>query len=410
MSFISYQLQREPVIRFIEVNKRFWLSPNTPTSVLESLTSLFKRRPKAKPHALWAVHDVSFDVHKGESVGLVGHNGSGKSTLLKLATRILRPTSGQVVMNGRVSALLELGAGFHSDLTGRENIYLNASVLGLSKRDIDERFDAIVDFSELEEFIDVPVKHYSSGMYMRLGFSVAVHCDPDILLVDEILAVGDQAFQRKCIERIYSLKHNGVTIVMVSHHIETLQKLCDQLVWLDHGSVQRKGITDEVIGYYVQHMSAKGERVAVFERSGTFEAEITQVRFLNGAGEATTTFKTGEQMTMEMRYVAHRPIPTPDMGFGIFREDGIHVNGTSNRLGGLMIEQIVGEGILRYHIESLPLLPGSYYVSAAIQDGMQPYAYDFHVQAYRFLVEPGGTREIHGLIALPASWEWLPEK
>ena len=405
---MPYQLQREPIIRFEQVNKRFWLAQN-PTNVVESLLSLVKHRPKVKPHALWAVQDVSFDVHKGESVGLVGHNGSGKSTLLKLATRILRPTSGRVEMNGRISALLELGAGFHNDLTGRENIYLNAAVLGLSKRDVIQRFDAIVAFSELEEFIDIPVKHYSSGMYMRLGFSVAVHCDPDILLVDEILAVGDQAFQRKCIERIYALKRDGVTIVMVSHHIETLQKLCDQLVWMDHGQVQRKGVTDEVVGYYLQRMSAKGERVAVFERNGTHEAEITQVRFLNQEGEPTTTFKTGDAMTMEMTYLAHRPIFGPDMGFAIFREDGIHINGTSNRLGGVIIDKIEGEGKLRYHINSLPLLPGSYLVSAAIQDGEQPHAYDFHVQAYRFLVEPGGSRELHGLIALPATWEWAPK-
>ena len=398
-----------PIISYQNVNKRFAFQQGQPQSVLETVIS-FARRSKREKRELHAVRDVSFDVYKGESVGLIGHNGSGKSTLLKLATRILRPTSGRVRVHGRVSALLELGAGFHDELTGRENIYLNGSVLGLSKQEIGERFDEIVAFSELEKFIDMPVKHYSSGMYMRLGFAVAVHCDPDILLVDEILAVGDRAFQTKCIERIYDLKQQGITIIMVSHNLETLQKLCTRLVWMDGGVVREIDEADSVIARYIAYMNSRhaprGEKATRFERWGSYEAEINAVRFLDENDEAQDVFMTGAKMTIEMQYVAHRPIKQPEMGFAIFREDGVHVNGPNNRLAGHEIDEINGAGVLRYNIQRLPLLPGEYLVSAAIQDGVMPQAYDFHSQAYRFRVAEGGTPEVQGLIELDATWEW----
>lgn len=402
-------MSQHPVIRFHHVGKRFRLN-RRPRTVWGRLRAAL-RPSRDDADAFWAVRDVSFDVPRGESIGLIGRNGSGKSTLLKLATRILRPTIGRVQVNGRIGALLELGAGFHDDLTGRENIYLNGSVLGLSRREIDGRLNQIVDFSELHDFIDVPVKFYSSGMYMRLGFSVAVHCDPELLLVDEILAVGDQAFQAKCIDRIYELKRSGVTIVMVSHHAETLQKLCSRLVWMDRGALREIGPTAEVLGSYVAFMqSAVADQTAepLFHRAGTREAEITGVRFLNAAGAETEMFRTGEALTIEMAYVAHRPIDRPELGFGIFREDGVQINGTSNRHWDYPIPVIHGPGLLRYHIPNLPLMPGGYAVSAAIQDADRPLIYDFHVRAYHFRVEPGGVRQMDGLLALPAEWEWLP--
>lgn len=245
----------KPIIEFQNVSKNFSLNHQSPnSSVLESFISVFKKQPQLlpKPQSLWAVKDISFHVMPGESFGIIGRNGSGKSTILKLITRILRPTSGRVVVRGRVSALLELGAGFHSDLTGRENIFLNSAVLGLSQKEVEQNFADIVAFSELEKFIDVPIKHYSSGMYMRLGFSVAIHVKPAILIVDEILAVGDQEFQDKCLNRIYEMKRQGVTVIMVSHNLQMMQSFCSHLLWIEGGHLKMIGETDKVTEQYTR--------------------------------------------------------------------------------------------------------------------------------------------------------------
>jgi ABC-type polysaccharide/polyol phosphate transport system ATPase subunit len=399
----------EPVIRFNHVTKRFKLA-RASSSLFESLLHrLYVRRLPIE--TLLAVNAVSFDVRRGESVGLIGHNGSGKSTLLKLATKILRPSEGEVAVFGRISALLELGAGFHEDLTGRENIYLNGSVLGLGRAAIDAKIGEIIAFSELDQFIDTPVKHYSSGMYMRLGFSVAVHCDPDVLLVDEILAVGDGAFQRKCLDRIQQLKAAGVTIVMVSHHLETLQKLCDRLVWMDHGEMVAEGGTAEISERYTAYMNeriaAQGGAGFVANRSGTYEAEITRVRFLDGAGNEQLTFFSGEPLTMELRYMAHRPIANPEIGFAIFHEN-LQLTGDNNRQGGCMVPQIEGEGTILYHIENLSLLPGRYQVSAAIHDSVMPVPYDFHDRAYRLTIMTKKSFIPQGIVHLSADWQHRP--
>lgn len=400
-----------PVICFEQVSKRFEYTPDQPQTILESLIARLRRRGRRARHELWALRDVSFTVQPGQSIGFIGRNGSGKSTLLKLASRIIRPTSGLLTVNGRISALLELGAGFHPDLTGRENIFLNGSVLGLSRRDVNERFNAIVDFSELATFIDMPVKHYSSGMYMRLGFSVAVHCDPDVLLVDEILAVGDQAFQEKCLDRIYDLKHRGVTVVMVSHQLPTLQGLCTDLIWMEHGQVREIGQTDTIIGHYLESMRQLAQPVMVsgaqaFNRWGAGDIEITGVRFLDACGQQQDKFKTGVPLTIEIAFMAHRPILNPEFGLAIYRDDGIHINGPNNRLAGREMGLVSGRGVVRYSVPQLPLLPAAYVVTAAIHDSRQPLAYDFHERAYHFRVIAGGVREQYGLLALPATWEW----
>ena len=407
-------MSKRPIIRFEQVTKQFANASEQPRSLLESVIATVRRKNESQLEPLTAVKDLTFDVYAGESVGLIGRNGSGKSTLLKLATRILQPTSGRVLVNGRISALLELGAGFHHDLTGRENIYLNGSVLGLSRQAIDERFDEIVAFSELKEYIDMPVKHYSSGMYMRLGFSVAVYCDPEILLIDEILAVGDHAFQRKCIDRIYEMKKRGITIVMVSHDMETMQKLCDSLVWIDRGAMREKGSTVTVSAHYTQFMNGAGASLVEdndqgFRRVGTRQAEITSIRFLDDDGREQTIFHTGDDMTIELAYTAHTPVPYPEMGFSIFRADGVHINGTNNSAAGLDIELLEGSGKLLYHIEKLPVIPGSYKVSAAIQDARMAQIYDFHEQAYMFHVESADGEAKQGVIKMPASWEWSPD-
>ncbi|HFC11534.1 MAG TPA: ABC transporter ATP-binding protein [Anaerolineae bacterium] len=396
------------IIHIEQVSKRFKLATARNRNIFNILTRRAKSNSEQADY-LWAVKDISFTVMRGESVGLIGHNGSGKSTLLKLITRILYPTSGTIHVNGRISPLLELGAGFHADLTGRENIYLNASVLGLSNPEIDQRIEEIIAFSELEQFIDTPVKHYSSGMYMRLGFSVAVHCDPDILLVDEILAVGDHAFQRKCLDRIAQLKRQGVTIMMVSHSLDTLLKLCDSIVWMEHGVMREKGAPQPTIARYTDFMNTRiaeqgGAGEFVFNRHGTYEVEIIKVRFLDAAGVEQSTFHTEQPLIIEMYYDAHRPIYDPEFGIAIYRDDGVQITGPNNRIAGQNLGTIEGRGVVTYVVGRLSLLPSSYTVTVAIHDGTLPQAYDYHAQAYKFRVVADENSEFQGVLSLPAEW------
>jgi ABC-type polysaccharide/polyol phosphate transport system ATPase subunit len=409
----------QPAVRFENVSKRFMMATERPQTILESVIALANGRQvrRRTEQELWAVRDLSFELAQGESLGIIGRNGSGKSTTLKLITRILRPTTGRISVRGRVSALLELGAGFHPDLTGRENIYLNGSVLGLSKAEVDKHFDSIVAFSELDDFIDVPVKHYSSGMYVRLGFSIAIHVEPDILILDEILAVGDQRFQTKCVEQIFKLKRQGATIVLVSHNLDMVRNLCSQLLWIEHGELRGAGPVQTVAGQYMadaydaydqgrEQTRTNGQDS--FKRWGTREIEIDNVRFLDGDGRQKETFRHGDPLTIEIAYTAHKPIEDPEFGLAIYRQDGIHINGPNTQSGGLDTGILHGPGLIRYHIDELPLLPARYHVTTAIHDSRLPVAYDHHEQAYSFRVVSGDTQELHGLLTIPARWEWAP--
>lgn len=246
-------------IEIHNVWKQFHLQTGRPRSLKEALVRGLRGGPQQESN-FWALKDVSFDIEKGESFGIIGSNGSGKSTLLKLITGISKPTRGNVGVRGRVSALLELGAGFHPDFSGRENTFLNGAILGLSRREVEKQFDSIVAFSELEKFIDNPVKTYSSGMYMRLAFSIAVHVDPDILVIDEVLAVGDGAFQQKCFDQIHRFKHSGKTIVFVSHSLGSVQDLCQRAAWLDKGDLRALGKTETVLDFYSQQIAEAIER------------------------------------------------------------------------------------------------------------------------------------------------------
>ena len=244
-------------VSFGDVSKRFVLRHERAYTVLESMIGLVKPT-RRRTEEFWALRGVSFEIPDGETFGVIGPNGAGKSTVLKLMARILEPTSGEVTVRGRISPLLELGAGFHPELTGRENVYLNAALFGVSQAEAQDRYDEIVEFSELKDFIDAPLKHYSSGMYMRLGFAVAANIIPDILLVDEVLAVGDEAFQRKCLRKIEEFRREGRTIVFVSHNLDTVRTICHRALWLDHGLVQAVGSTDRVIDAYLQSMADPG--------------------------------------------------------------------------------------------------------------------------------------------------------
>jgi len=397
----------DPIVQFENVSKRFVFTKEQPRSFIETFVSFFSRTKQDKQHDLWALKDVSFNVMPGQGVGFIGRNGSGKSTILKLISQIIRPNAGRILVRGRISALLELGAGFHPDLTGRENIFLNAAVLGLTEAEVNALYDQIVTFSELGEFIDMPVKHYSSGMYMRLGFSVAIHIRPDILIVDEILAVGDQAFQSKCIDAIMELKRRGTTIIIVSHNLNMIQTLCSHLVWMDNGEVRSVGTTEEVAAQYVEYSyEREGKLTAVsdFDRHGDQVIEITAVRLLNANGEEQQQYQTGDEMTIEMAFHANKPIPNPEFGLAIFRQDGVHVNGPNTQLAGIELGIIEGVGTIRYQIKKLPLLPAQYLLTTAVHDSRFPHCYDYHKEAYTFRIIPGGTREINGLIDMPAIW------
>ena len=405
-------MTEEPVICFQNVSKRFVFTGQKPQTILEAITSKFSRTRRPEPaRDLWALRDVSFAVMPGQCLGLIGRNGSGKSTALKLVARILRPAEGEVMVRGRVSALLELGAGFHADLTGRENIFLNASVLGLPEEEVAQRFDEIVAFSELEEFIDMPVKHYSSGMYMRLGFSVAIHVSPDILIVDEVLSVGDQAFKARCIDRIYEMKRQGTTILIVSHNLDTMRKLCTHLAWLENGRIRSLGLAEEVAEEYNEFMTGREDRQFLAQNSqdgrrGSREVEITAVRLLDEAGVERSVFETGRPLTIEMAYVAHEPIPDPEFGLAIYRQDGTHVNGPNTRVAGLEMGVVLGTGVVRYEIEQLPLLPARYLLTTAVHDSRFAKVYDYHKSAYSFKVTTGKGGEVQGLVEMPASWRW----
>ena len=402
-------------IRFKCVSKRFNLHHERPRSFQELAVNLLRRNDSSREE-FWALRDVSFEVAPGETVGLTGPNGAGKSTALKLISRIIEPTSGQIEVNGRVGALLELGAGFHPDLTGRENIYLNGSILGLSRAQIQQKLDEIIAFAELERFIDVPVKHYSSGMYVRLGFSVAVHTDPEILLVDEVLAVGDQNFQHKCLERIVELQQRGTTICFVSHNLGAVRRLCSHAIWLDDGIVQAAGDVDDTIAAYLRHaaaeedarMTATASREAQKAKTGwgTGDVEIVAVSFLDAAGRERSVFRVGEPWVVRLHYRAHRRIERPVFGLAIHRNDGLHVCGPNTQFAGLDIPFIEGEGAILYHVDRLPLLEGTYLLSVSAHNQADTVMYDYHDRLYTFKVRQVRKGERYGLMNLEGEWEW----
>ena len=410
-------------IRFENVSKQFTLHRDRPRS-FQDLFLFWRRYRRQKPEKLWVLRDISFEVGSGETLGLIGPNGVGKSTILKLIAGIISPTSGQIQVSGRVSSLLELGAGFHPDLTGRENVFLYGSLLGLSRAAMQKRFDDIVQFSELEEFIDAAVKTYSSGMYLRLAFSVAIHVEPEVLLIDEILAVGDEAFRAKCLGRITALQDEGVTILFVSHALSTVQRLCSRALWMSDGRLRAEGPADLVARRYLDAVAQKqsqqlaehnlkmlqlGDRgqspqQGSSSRWGSAEVEITQVRVLDGAGQERYTFVTGEELTIQMHYRAAAPVEKPTFGLALHRSDGLHVTGPNTEFGNLEIPVIEGGGIVEYTIPWLPLLSGRYQISVMAQSATDSRVFDYHGRMYTFLVNPGGTKEQYGLVGMRGQW------
>jgi ABC-type polysaccharide/polyol phosphate transport system ATPase subunit len=399
-----------------------------------------------------ALSDVSFSVPRGSTFGVIGRNGSGKSTALKLVAGITKPTSGTVRVDGRISALIELGAGFHPEISGRENVFINGIMLGLTRRQIQERFDAIVDFAELREFIDAPVKTYSSGMYMRLGFAVAIHVDPDVLLVDEVLAVGDEGFTHKCLDKFSELRRRGKTILLVTHSLALVERFCDTALWLDGGRVHGHGDPKRVVDAYLidvevsegQQLAtataraveatsapesapssaaqaadaadqstpsgpAAGELMDMFRategRWGSRDVEITDVAFVGRDQAPSFVFHSGDPMSIRLKVRAHQPVTDFVFGVGLFNADGVCCYGTNTYAEEMDPERLVGDAEVTFDIEAIDLVEGTYKVDLAVhkRDGVP---YDYHRLLYTFRIK-SRTRDV-GIYRPRHRWTFSP--
>ncbi len=389
-----------------------------------------------------ALSGVTFNIREGSTFAVIGRNGSGKSTLLKLMAGITKPTSGIVEVNGRVSALIELGAGFHPEISGRENVFINGIMLGLSKKEIHRLFDRIVEFAEIDEFIDAPVKTYSSGMYMRLGFAVAIHVNPDVLLIDEVLAVGDQAFVHKCLDKISEFRRRKKTIILVTHSLGLVEKMADEALWLDHGQIQLRGDPKKVVDAYLAQVTTRDEKVlaaatekaraeveseptettpeadaekeeiepvSAFKREkgrwGSREIEITGVDLLGDDGEPRHVFKIGEPLTIRLEVKTTGTLRDFVFGAAVFNADGVCCYGTNTHIEEFTPEELSGEGEVRLVLERLQLIEGSYFLDVAAhqRDG---YPFDYHRALYTFRVN-SRIKDL-GIYRPTHRWEFTP--
>lgn len=402
---------------------------------------------------------VSFDVKKGEAIGLIGRNGCGKSTTLKLLSQIIHPNEGTIQMQGRVSSLLELGAGFHPDMSGKENIYMNASIFGLNRKEIDKRLDDIIAFSELEDFIDNPVRTYSSGMYMRLAFSVAINVNADILLVDEILAVGDISFQKKCFERLKEIKSQGTTIIVVSHSFDQIERICDRSIWIKDGKIEEIGIPKVVHGHYLDYMeearinnllekrdeefliqeiatagatrdkAEEGDQeslesldplsqriVAIKKNENLFEqvkhlrygnqqVQLTRIHVVDAENKQNLVFRTGDSMTVYVEFAADNPLRKGTLGLGFYREDGVYCFGTNTFIENQKVIPLGhGKGVL-ITFEPMNLLPGKYLMTVGMHDDIKA---DFYDQVDRAIpIEVVNLKGDLGIARIPSAWTFI---
>ena len=434
-----------PAIELVNVSKIYRRYGGRQFSTLKS--ALLQRsilRDLQPSETFPALTGVTFSVPKGSTYGVIGRNGSGKSTALKLVAGITKPTSGTVHVEGRISALIELGAGFHPEISGRENVFINGIMLGLTRREIQDRFDEIVDFAELQEFIDAPVKTYSSGMYMRLGFAVAIHVNPDVLLVDEVLAVGDEGFTHKCLDKFAEFRRRGRTILLVTHSLNLVERFCDEALWLDEGRALSHGDPKRVVGAYLTKVE-EGEAQLLAEttaravedagrdgkagrdgqegrerpadptsnmyqategRWGSREVEITDVAFLDGGGQPSFVFHSGDQMSIRLKVRAAHPIEDFVFGIGLFNADGVCCYGTNTYLEEMDPERLTGEAEATFSVESLDLVEGTYKLDVAVhkRDG---FPYDYHRLLYTFRVK-SRTHDV-GIYRPRHRWSFSPQ-
>jgi len=387
------------------LGKRFRLHhPDRLFTLQEAFIRGFRRIGPAK--YLWGLRDVSFAIAPGRMVGVIGRNGAGKSTLLRLIGGVVRPDEGSVTVRGRISGLLKLGVGFHPDLTGRENVYISGIIGGLTRREVAERFDSILDFSELHEFIDSPLRTYSSGMQMRLGFAVAVYVHPDVLLIDEVLAVGDFAFQRKCLDRIARLRAEGLTIILVSHDADQVQELCDEVLWLKSGRLEAHGPADEVVSQYLSDLdeetrrrtptdrptlrTSSGAELQVHEnRFGSLELEVRDVRLLDERGGPCAELRRGDPCRIAIDYLAPKPILGPIFGVTIADRDGRTCYETSTEEVRMTPTAVHGPGRIDIRIPSIDLVEDLYFVDVWACERAWSFAYDYHSRVYPLRVRSG---------------------
>jgi lipopolysaccharide transport system ATP-binding protein len=380
--------------------KRFILSHEKKTTVFETIRSIGK---KITYEEFWALKNINFSVRKGESLGVIGENGSGKSTLLSVITNVLRPTKGEVKVNGKLTSFLELGVGFQSDLTARENVYLYGAFMGLSDRQIDKKFKEIIGFAGLEKFIDTKLKNLSSGMQVRLAFSTAIQTDPDILLVDEVLAVGDMEFQQKCTEKFIEFKKKGVTLLIVSHDLGAIRKYCDRVLLLHKGEQVVLGASEDVIDRYVYGIDkAPQPKQEKKTRWGDGRVLIKEVNFYDKFGKESSNFVSGDPMKIRISYHAAKEVEDPVFGIAIYTDNNIHCYGTNTDLKGMSIKKIKGDGYIELAIDRLTMHEGKYLLTVAVHS-RENVPYDWLDKQFSFNV----ARKTNdaGLFEIPGEWK-----
>jgi ABC-type polysaccharide/polyol phosphate transport system ATPase subunit len=399
------QATKLAAVDFEDVHKRYRVYQQRN----RSLKDILIQRRLGEWEDRWALKGVTFRVDAGGSLGLVGPNGAGKSTALKLLARILLPDRGRVRTEGRIGSLIELGAGFHPESTGRENVFLNASLLGLPEREIRSRLDAIVEFAGLSDVIDQPLRTYSSGMQVRLGFSVAVHTDPQVLLLDEVLAVGDEEFQLRCFEFIRRFQHDGGTLLFVSHSMDAIREVCSEAAWIEHGVLQEYGPSADVVAAYLERVhEAWSAGVEPDERGGEAPAVVLgAARLLDTGGDPAEIFDTGAGLCIEIPFRRRREVPDPVFGIAIHRLDGVVVYGTNTRADKVEIGTLPEQGRARFRLPRLELLAGRYLLTVGVFSGTL-IAIDYHDQRYSFRVRSEGQDQ--GVVRLKHHWEIKPDQ
>jgi len=405
-------------IEFYNVSKKYLLHHHRFIGLRETIPYVMQQLFRGKKdfirnaHTFFALRDCSFEIKAGDAVGIIGHNGAGKTTILKLIARITVPTRGVIKTQGKISALIEIGAGFHGDLTGRENIYLYGAILGLKRAEIRRYFAEIVEFSDLQKFIDMPVKHYSSGMYARLGFSVAAHLNHDILLVDEVLAVGDITFRQKCHQMMSGAKRQGKTIVFVSHSMPAVEGLCNKTIWLENGQIRMYDRTPSVIRNYLNHLNQPiSQQLPVQSGSSNSIVQITGVKYFDSQGVEVDAITTNDFLTIEINYHTSREIYDPEFGISFLTEDGNRVATLGSSWDVNPCASIIGEGKIQCHIRSLPLLPRRYVIDITVYDGRGLTPFVEHYKAKPLTVEIAENlyarkvlTELAGIVYLDAKW------
>lgn len=414
----SLDATNQPVtVRFEDVSKRYRLNSGQASlrDVVASFSNKLRHRADSDEGHFWALKNFSFEVHRGEALGLVGPNGAGKTTTLKLLSQITRPTTGKISLDGRFSSLIELGAGFHPDLSGRENVFLNGVILGLTQRQIKDRFDEIVAFSELERFIDMPVKRYSSGMYARLGFAVAAHVDPDIMFVDEVLAVGDASFQQKCYDFLHRYVKGGKTTIFVSHNLYVIEQLCDRVIWVERGQMVKTGSPAEVLTAYLDSQEQRALKASTQIEAETEQIRVTALDFIDDAGQVRDTFQPGEDVIVRMHYqTGPNGIHAPHFVVAVSDAQG----GPPLFLASMLIDSntpghLQGTGTVRCRFKDIPLRPRAYQVWGEVWGSDRAKLLVtwqrmglFRVEDPSIVVGRGGIRHLRTDAPVNVPYEW----